>query len=581
MAGQSEIVKAALRFRRELVLGNDKALRQMTGAYGESWRRLKAQLDQVTALIREAEALGKEPTLRPPGSGIRLKPDQYSINWLSRQARYQQLMYQAEVELQRYTRQAAAMVGLQQEFGLNSGRETARRLLELSGEDGLIRRTWNEVPRLPLLNLVGVLQDGSPLSYKFEGLAQATVQAIKDTFAAGLAQGWNPRKIARTIRREYHGALSNTLTVCRTETLRAYRTATQATYRANSDIVDGWIWLAAKQVRTCAACWGMDGTLHPLSEEFVDHPNGRCTQIPHLRSGGAQPWDAEEKFRRLSEADQLRVLGPKKFEAWKAGELTLRDIPVRERSKAWGDHWRIRTLKELEAEGKLPTASGGSGSRPPGPPPTGQGAGSGDGEGGWTRFDNATQARAWGDEHFSRLGSQLTAKEREAVSYYQAHGYRSVNNAVLRRLPDNEGEPWSDDQMQTGKKAVALIEAALQKATLPTNTILHRGLALEDVIPDWESATGYVFRDEGFVSSSLIESAARQFAARVEERGGTPLLAEVRVSKGIHCCYPRHATGMENREEEIILPRNAIFRIMESRVEPDGFHRIVVSLEYD
>ena len=365
------IVKAAQRFKRALLAQNDRALADMARAYTETWKRLKPQLDQVTRLIREAEIAGKKPVVRVPGVGAALGKQEYSINWLARQARYQELMYQAEVEVMRYSRQAAVIVGRQQEAGLNAGRDHALGLMETSlgpppAEASYLRWTWNRIPEGALQNLVGFLADGSPLESKFAQLAPATAQAIKDTFAAGLAEGWNPRKIARTIQREYHGALANTLVTCRTEVMRAYRTAAQETYRANEDVVSGWIWSCARQKRTCAACWGQDGTFHPLTESLVEHPAGRCVACPQTKTWAeitgrptiageprVKPWDPEEHFRKLSEADQKHVLGPGRYQLWKDGKITLRDIPVRERSKIWGDHFRPKTLKELAAA-KLP-----------------------------------------------------------------------------------------------------------------------------------------------------------------------------------------------------------------------------------
>lgn len=369
MAAEPEIIAAAQKFKRALLRDNDAAMRELGGAYAEAWRRLKAQLDAVTALINEAEAMGKVPTLRPVGTSIPLSPEEYTINWLARQARYRELMYQIELEMLQLSKQGAAMVGRQQAAALDAGREHATALLQKSlgpapAESGVVW-LWNRVPDSAMRSLVGFLADGSPLDYKFAGLAVDTVAGIKRTFAAGLAQGWNPRKIARTIQREFNGALANALTTCRTETMRAYRTASHETYRANDDVVKGWIWSCAHQARTCAACWGMDGTFHKLTERLVDHPNGRCVATPVTTTWAEilgkpttaketgvsrKGWNPEDKFKELPEEDQRRILGKRRYELWAEGKIGLRDLPVKERSKVWGDHYRPKTVREIEAE---------------------------------------------------------------------------------------------------------------------------------------------------------------------------------------------------------------------------------------
>lgn len=354
---QPDIVKQALAFRRDLIRGNDAALREMARVHMATWKRLRSQFDQMSRQIAAAtEELGGLEAVRD------LHP-----SWIFRQQRYADLMWQCEQELLYFTRAAAAQVRMQQTAAMQLGQQHAFRLVDAQMPRELTG-TWNRMPVEALQDLVGVLQDGSPLSYKFAGLAEETAAGIKETIAAGFAQGWNPRKIAREIKRSYDGALTNALLTCRTETMRAYRGAAHASYQANSDVVDGWIRVAAKNGRSCIACLAQDGTFHPLTERLHDHPAGRCVAIPHTRpwnelfpgldlSGvketSVQPWNAEDSFKRLSEADQRRMMGGAKFRLWKEGKISLSDLATKQRSKVWGDHYRPTTLKELVARGKV------------------------------------------------------------------------------------------------------------------------------------------------------------------------------------------------------------------------------------
>jgi SPP1 gp7 family putative phage head morphogenesis protein len=354
----SDILKASKKFKKELLANNDHALRAMAQTYAQAWKRVKPQFDQITKQIADAKK-----------SGLEIKP-----SWLFRQQRYASLMIQMEEELLRYSQYATAMVGNLQAQALDMGLDHSLQQLKLSLgpiPDEVVKAgygvAWNRPPHESLRNLVGFLQDGSPLTEKFAALPVDVAASIKEVFTSGLAQGWNPKKIAREIRRNYQDSLTNVLVTARTETMRSYRTAAHENYRANSDVCKGWIWNASKSNRTCAACWAMDGTFHELSEELNDHPAGRCSPIPVTKTWGelfpdldlsgiketaAQPWDTEDNFKKMPKADQLRVLGPGRWQMWNSGEVSLRDMAAVNKSKKWGDSVRPKTLKELRNNGE-------------------------------------------------------------------------------------------------------------------------------------------------------------------------------------------------------------------------------------
>jgi hypothetical protein len=73
--------------------------------------------------------------------------------------------------------------------------------------------------------------------------------------------------------------LSIASTVARTTIIEAFRQAAIAVYSANQ--VDGWIW-EVEGDNPCPFCESMDGTIHPLTEEFESHPNCRCSTMPSI-----------------------------------------------------------------------------------------------------------------------------------------------------------------------------------------------------------------------------------------------------------------------------------------------------------
>lgn len=358
-----KILLMALIARAELAQLDDSALNELARYYEAIWHRLDGQFGALTRQIEEAQAAGKLPVLRVPGSGVPLEADEFSANWLYRQRRYYALMDQLEAEMSRLGIASIDITTKQQRNALLLGLDHASRLQIAALPDDIARlgATWNRVPFDALESMIGFVGDGSPLAYKFADMPAQIADAVRQTLITGIATGRNPRRVAADAKTVSDGALVNALTTCRTETSRAYRTASMQTYRANADVVDGWVWMCARQARTCAACWGMDGLFFPLSVEFVDHPNGRCTALPvtkpwselgvtGIKERQVRGWDSETHFRKLSEADQRMVLGRSKFEAWQSGELKLRDIPVLEPSAVWGDHYRVQTLQELGIE---------------------------------------------------------------------------------------------------------------------------------------------------------------------------------------------------------------------------------------
>lgn len=67
----------------------------------------------------------------------------------------------------------------------------------------------------------------------------------------------------------------------------------QTQFLANSDILDGWEWVAAKGLQTCLPCLFMDGLRFPLETSFSDvkrcvNKSCRCQPIAVI-SGWPRP----------------------------------------------------------------------------------------------------------------------------------------------------------------------------------------------------------------------------------------------------------------------------------------------------
>lgn len=143
--------------------------------------------------------------------------------------------------------------------------------------------------------------------------------------------------------------LSWSATGSRTAQAWAYRRASHATYRANRQLIRGWVWVATLDKRVCVSCLSMHGTRHSVDEVLNDHHNGRCTPVPivigsDLTSSisSSQNW-----FDRQPRATQLEIMGPGRLKAYREGRFVWADMSRTYTDAIYGVMRRAATLKEL------------------------------------------------------------------------------------------------------------------------------------------------------------------------------------------------------------------------------------------
>lgn len=193
-------------------------------------------------------------------------------------------------------------------------------------------------------------------------LAAEATDAMNTILRVGMAGGINPNDAAERIIElagpVFNGGLARATVIARTEMLDAHRRATEAHHQANSDILEGWVWMASlNSSRTCISCIAQHGTLHPLDEPGpLDHHQGRCTRLPKTK-----PWDdlgipgipeppsahiqtGEEWFNNLTGEQQRKILGPTRYEAWKAGDFPVEAWSERRSSEGWRDAYHAANV---------------------------------------------------------------------------------------------------------------------------------------------------------------------------------------------------------------------------------------------
>ena len=234
--------------------------------------------------------------------------------------------------------------------GIASG--AARRLVELSLRDAAaligaqLPSLWPLArPAKPELDAI-VQRATTQITSRMWALSDQASEAMRRRLIQGVAAGRNPRETARLMVRDvqdtFDGGLARAQVIARTETIDAYRAGAKAQHEANSDVLQGWVWLANLSERTCPSCVAMHGTEHALDEPGpLDHPQGRCSRMPlvkpELVPGAPKPVieSGPEWLSRQPEGVQRSVLGPRRFEAWQDGDYPVSRWAVRRESPDW------------------------------------------------------------------------------------------------------------------------------------------------------------------------------------------------------------------------------------------------------
>ena len=250
---------------KQAILKREQLARaHLTADYQVLWASL---LKRLKTLTDEMAQSWSEDTPLPP-------------SWLYEQHRLARLLDLTESDVQAFAEAAEAYLRGQLSYATNAGQEDALALLD--AKLGKVRGVFG----LPSPDALHILATRGMADLRlrrlFSKLPQAATDLLRKRLITGLALGEGPRAVASSIRRALGVPLNDALRIARTEMMVSYRTASLNIYRANSDVVSGWEWLASPGA--CDFCESMNGTMHDLSESLESHPNCRCSSLPLTRS---------------------------------------------------------------------------------------------------------------------------------------------------------------------------------------------------------------------------------------------------------------------------------------------------------
>lgn len=335
-------------YRKQLRAGEAASERALNDAYANTLRQIQPHLAQLYRQIKAKQDAGEH----------------IPVSWLYEEKRLENIRRLITQEMRQYGDHARLTIAQIQQEATQLGLQAAGEQLKALTPAELKNWTFGRPSLEAIKQFVGASQPGSPLYNLFQSFGSEAASAVQAALVTGLTLGKSPIEVARDVQAALDIERARALTIARTEMLRSYRSASLETYKANEDVVGGWIWQAALDPSTCAACIAMNGTKHSLDETMDSHPNCRCTQIPETKSWAdilgplgidtsgirdTRPdvQSGSDWFDEQDAGTQKAILGPAKYDAFQNGDFQLSDVVGRTNDPDWGSSIYEKSLKQL------------------------------------------------------------------------------------------------------------------------------------------------------------------------------------------------------------------------------------------
>lgn len=349
MAYTARTQQLVARVRAEIAAIADAQVRDLTGAWVMAWNEIQPDLQ---ATLTEMLVAG----------------DRVSRAQLMRSQRLLQVLELIRGHLDDLA--ATGMVRIIGDLGRvidvagGAQRSVIDSQLPATGQHLLDLRDWSRVD--PAAVEAIVRRSTEQITSRFKPLSASADRAVRTELVRGFAAGSNPRQTAaRIVARtegQFNGGLTRALAIARTETLDASRAGARAGRLLNADVLAGWSWHCELSTRSCQACIAMDGQVFPVDAAGPnDHVNGRCVAVPVTRSWADLGFEGIEEpepirasgadwFDAQDEVTQRQILGPSRYEAWRAGDYPMSAWSEVRTNDGWRDSIQVT---------KAPAQSGG------------------------------------------------------------------------------------------------------------------------------------------------------------------------------------------------------------------------------
>ncbi len=314
-------------------------------------RELRGELDDIDAANLEALAKAFDRTVYKPLQGdidalIKLLAMKEMGAGVRNTTEYKRLMERLAEKLSAWETYMTIAVPQIANGGIAMGAEAAAKLVEAYKIDATFRKLNPAV----IEKLLGYLNEGSPLFQRIGMMSSYYPGLIGDAIISNVALGKNPRFIADLLTNKLGMSLTDSMRTARTVQVWSYREANRASFLANSDVVEGWIWYATLDSECCMSCVVQHGTFHTNDEVLDDHYNGHCAMVPVVTKGDPGIGLGTDWFNELSESEQREKMGDARFEAWQDGKFTLDQMSKQHDEEVYGSMRTEASLKDLIGE---------------------------------------------------------------------------------------------------------------------------------------------------------------------------------------------------------------------------------------
>ncbi len=264
---------------------------------------------------------------------------------------YSALLRRVEIEMDDFSVLIRNEAGLLQDgaipLGTQAGEAAATQLS--GGLARIIQVNWNRPAPETLQTLINYV-DGDAFRYNINGFSDNAAQSAADTILASVAQGKNPDTIARILDTWFAIPYSWGDNMVRTVQNYSYRGSNHASFAANADLLNGWVWIASLDSTVCMSCVSQHGSVHDVTETLNDHHQGRCAPAPWVKGTN---WPnliitGPNWFESQPEATQQTMMGGAMYNAWKDGAVDWSDM-----SQPYHDDVYGEMLREASVSGAL------------------------------------------------------------------------------------------------------------------------------------------------------------------------------------------------------------------------------------
>jgi len=296
-------------------------LRQLVEAYGLMYDRLGGDIDALVLAINELEDV--------------------SFSKVEKSPQYKRLIRRAQVELDKFSVFLETTIETAALASITLGLQHSAALVNT------VAPGFTSLEPAVMRPLLKYLDPDGGLYARLKLLTGSQVDYVVQTIIDGVGSGYNPRKIGRLIQDAFGRGLTDAVRNTRTVQLWSYRDSARANYTA-SGVVQGWVWYAKLDGDTCMSCVSQHGSIHGLNEMLDDHDNGRCAPLPYMEKfgnpveQGGQAW-----FDSLDEAQQKKMMGKGKYEAWKEGRFEFAQLSRQHPDDRYGTMRTEASLKHL------------------------------------------------------------------------------------------------------------------------------------------------------------------------------------------------------------------------------------------